>query len=347
MTLVRYLSPGAYPGPRGTPLAIRWLAEAWIERGGRAEIWTGDARRRTPAPVPGRPLVRVRRFGATELSESSGPSVQRLRALQALAKGLLGAEAAVIHAHGPDAAWLCRLLRSKAWVAHRHTDMVREMEHYWPSLRGVARVVGHVLDVGLTSSRYQLSFHAADSIEPLGPVVPDYEIAHVARYRQPPAREPTVVYLGNADSYQELNRVFAAPWPAFVRRLWIVNHAPPRAVQARARDAGFAVHHASTAAEALELASGAWWGVCPRTLAAGYPYKLLSYGMLGLPVLSSRDWPGPVELHRVPSWPELRLEWREPPARTTSRAIRESSKRTLIRLEALYGALSSLLLRPG
>lgn len=345
--LVRFLSPGAYPTQRGTPLAIRWLAEAWAERGGRGEVWTADACRRTLPPVPGRPPVAVRRCGPLALHEAAGPSARRAAALLALGRALRAAKNAVVHAHGPDAAWLCRLFGEPAWVAHLHSDMAREMPSYWPRARRLASLCGHVLDYAAVSAPESVGFSSAGPRITIAPVVPDYEIRHVAKSIRPPSRTPTVVYLGNSDRYQALEALFRVRWPRQVRRRWLVNHPPLAVARHHAESAGFEVIHVESAEQMLTLTADAWWGLCPRCLPAGYPYKLLTFAMLGIPVLASRDWEGPVTVRRVPSWTDLPIDWSRAPERLEAEPIREATRQTLDRLEVLYRRLSSLLPSSG
>ncbi|MEL6546920.1 MAG: hypothetical protein AAFQ82_20000, partial [Myxococcota bacterium] len=171
----------------------------------------------------------------------------------------------------------------------------------------------------------------------LDPVVPSYEVEHVQSLSRPPSEIPTLVYLGNGDRYQGLDRLFAERFPHGVRLRWVANHIPDPELAARARSAGFEIRVANTAHEALALTADAWWGLCPREDASGYPYKLLTYAMLGLPVLGYRPWSGPVEVSVVGRFGEM--EYRGAPARLDCTALHRARERSLERMETLYRSL--------
>ncbi len=349
---VWFVTSGRYPGWRGTPLAIRWLAEAWIEQGHQAEVWTADSEAgETPLNAPSVPTNRT---GQNSIPDAPGPSVSRFLGMVKLSRGLRRAWAAgdvkpILHAHHVDGAWACRAAAgdSNRVVAHLHTRLRDELGSYGlPS--GIAPHLGSVLDRAiLGSARARVAYHAQPGIRRIEPAVPRYEVKRLVDARKEPASEPLVIYLGNADRYQNLDTVlrWVPSWPAGVRLRWVAHEAPSDVLWAKLRALGERVEYAHVADsdEALSVAAPGWWGICPRTLSAGFPFKALTYQGLGLPTIASQHWSSAVNTIESNDWSSVFFSAVEPPLRVSAASLDRARESSLLILKSLYLRLSAFL----
>lgn len=352
---VWYISPGRYLGFDGTSLAIRWLAEAWVDYGGRSVVWTANNQRSEITEAEGRPPIECQRVGHATLPATSGPSWQRAAALPKLAwilrrHWIRARRIPILHGHHVDGAWIARLVAGKTgrFINHMHTELRDELATYfpyWPTCLG--RYLGARLDaeIGRGAKTY-LSYHDRPGATSLGPAIPRYELERMRRYRQTPSTTPLLAYLGNDDAYQNLKELWreASQWPSWVRLRWVTHTRPRHETMRDFAQLGprAELRWVDSVEGALKAIAPAWWGLCPRRLDAGLPYKALTYAGLGLPTLSLLPWKGLPGVHRVKRFDAIfdpATTWRKAPARVSISQLAEQSSVTLKRLETIYRRL--------
>lgn len=303
-----------FPARQGTQVYVRECAEALVARGHEvglvcygfgegAEIFDARASFRVlrAARVPGHAKV------------SAGPSWEKpladfgvlWRAWQEASSGRYD----LIHAHnyeGALAGWAAARLSGLPWVYHAHNTMGDELETYFEGAleRGLARGLGEILDRAvprLADGGLSVSRAALARLERLGSappkmvyVPPAVEVPEAWLAGEAPEPVWDLVYVGNLDGYQGLERLWGA-LALLQARGWggkcaVVTAEPAAKLQALVAPSGVGerVEH---------VPHGAWeeaWGqlrrgrvaVLPREVASGFPIKLLVYIKAGRPVVA-------------------------------------------------------------
>ncbi|MEM6531297.1 MAG: glycosyltransferase [Myxococcota bacterium] len=334
---VWFVAPGRFPDTRGTPLSIRWLAEAWAESGASSTVFTSGS---PPEPAPSVPGVEVRRCGAPA-DPRPGLRLSRLtstlRVAGALRRALKKNNNVVLHGHHVDGALAARLAAGVSGVptvTQVHTRLSEELVRYSEGNSALKSCLGHVLDSVHFLSARQIVFNVTDlpgAIQ-IPPVVPQREILRIETCRSSPSSHPSAVYIGNPDGYQNLESLvrLAAQNPGL--RVRCISHHAPTNAQWHAFRGRIEWLQTESVDVLLTEAARAWWGVCPRELFAGYPYKALSYVGLGLPTLAVHDWGQPVAWAPI----ERTLGLSSPPARVPAGALGRARLAGLEQLREVY-----------
>lgn len=289
-----------FPAPLGSQLYAGALCRALARRGHHVTLACYGA---GAGPGPeGVELVRGRRVPGGDF-RASGPHWSRLAHDLALGRALRRAHRArrfdVVHAHNVEAPVIARAALPRVPLIYgQHTAMAEELPAWFP-LRG-ARRLGAAVDAlvpRLSTASVALSEAGLPSLPtgsllaPPGVDLEELDGADAARAR---ARyrldgRPWVVYAGNADPYQDLDRWLiamrdlpeagallvtggeAAPWEALGARLGLADR--------------LVVHGGADFRSQLDALAAATAAVIPRRACAGFPMKLLNQLGLGVPTV--------------------------------------------------------------
>jgi len=300
---------GPFPSHQGTQAYLAQLLRAQVRQGHRVSLrcWSGGV-----GPVP--PGVEVRRLPARPGSErlKSGPHPSRaplaLDLLRAVRRDLRQ-PFDLVHAHHVEAPLLARLVGARPLIHHLHTALSEELPTY-----GVpgGRLVGAALDracVRLAHGTLALSERGASLARRWGarralsvpPGLPEVR-GHADRARERfDLPEHVIVYTGNLDAYQELDRLVRAAASHDLPVL-VVTGDDPASLLRQARQAGahrLRAIRTRALADHLDLLAAATVSVVPRSRLAGVPIKLLNSLAVGTPgvvVQGAVDaWPGVVQ----------------------------------------------------
>lgn len=274
---------------------------------------------RVGPPADARPGIRLSRM------------VSMARVTRAVRDALFEAEPSpVLHGHHVDGALACRLASmglEVARVAHAHTALRQEFDSHLSCL-------GHVLDRSHLLNDFRVAYTSTDCPKSIlvPPVVPLRECLRLESCRTEPDALPTAVYLGNPDAYQNLVGLvgFARTNPE-VQVGVLSHHSPDNETWSRLR-AFVSWRKLESVDELLGTAASAWWGLCPRRVFSGYPFKAVTYTGLGLPTLAPHDWGPPAEWHDI----AMPLETRSPPPRIPTGRLRVVSVDAIARLKNVY-----------
>ena len=301
---------GPFPTHQGTQAYLRQLLSAQAARGHTVVLrcWAGG----TGSDPDG---VDVRRLpdlpGARRLQ--SGPHPSRAPLALALLRALrrdLRQGFDLVHAHHTEAPLLAaavsRMGRRTPIVHHLHTSLAEELPAY--GVPGGA-ALGGVLDracVRAADGTLALSTRGADLARRWGaaralcvpPGLPAVA-ADAARGREVfSLHEPHIVYSGNLDAYQDLDRLVAAAAEHDLPVL-VLTGDPPGALLRDARERGarrLRAVQTRVLADHLDALAAAAVSVVPRARLAGAPIKLLNSLAVGTPVVVVRGavdpWPG-------------------------------------------------------
>lgn len=333
-----FVAPGRFPGKRGTPLSIEWTARAWQEGGGRCVIWTSRS------SDVAHTALRVRRSGIAS-SEHPGPSASRLYNTLSVARSIRKAlrsalHPLVLHAHGADGALAAHLATANRfarrplapWIGQAHTRLEDEFCAYVPG--PIGRHVGALLDRAVATAPAVAAYRRSDSLHPrkttvVPPIVPTEECQALLSLRADPSKDPSAVYLGNPDRYQALSILKKK---ASQLRIDVVSHHGPGNRLWRELRGHLTWHQVESVSDALKLAATAWWGLVPRRLYTGYPFKAVNYTGLGLPTLAFHDWglPAHWQLWNQP------LDLSAPPERLPIERLLNTSRASIEVLASLY-----------
>ena len=264
---------------------------------------------RTPAWVPSRKL-------------RAGPSLWKPLLDALLALRLLGVcrreRIEVIHAVNYEAAFVgaaARLFLRVPVVYHAHGLLAMELPNYFdrPAARRLAATAGRIIErlllrcaqaiVTLTEHDAAYLRARARSSPAVTTIRPGIAVpADDAAAPTPPVEAPPVfVYAGNLDRYQGLDVVLAAFARVVLRfpgaRLVVTtsSDAAPLAAQAARLGIGgrVTVLAGLPFAETTAAIRAATIALVPRSVAYGFPIKLLNYMALGVPViLCCREYDG-------------------------------------------------------
>lgn len=299
---IAMVSPGPFPGPRGSQVLVRELAESLTALGHTVHLIAYGAGNESPAGS----RLHVHRTPAF-LGGSSvfGPHpwrlVLNLFLLCTLYRVVRAHGVHVIHAHNYEApilAYVIRALLGTPVVYHAHNLLGDELALYFrgPRRRRLAALFGGLLDrlvprradgvVALSevmAEGLRDSGVAAERLEVVPPGV--HALAGRRPWHEPEPMRKSVVYAGNLDPYQDIAVLIEAI--ATARRedpeiqLDVVTHWPSAQLDRRVRELGLEqavrirVVHSYERVQAL--LSQADLLVCPRSSWSGFPIKLLNY----------------------------------------------------------------------
>lgn len=296
---VLHLACCPFPSPQGTQVYVAGLARAQALAGHRVTV-LAYGHGLGPAPrgvelLPGPSLPGYRRL-------RSGPDPLKPALDLALARRLCRLRADVVHAHGHEAMAVAALSSPAPVVGTWHACWAEELPTYAPSaLAPALRSAGGLADrAAPRACRALVTLSTgARPAHPrwvhLPPGIHPEDLVQAA-----PRGEPTVVYAGNPDAYQELWRLVRAVELAGLR-LRVVSAAGARAW---ARWLGPLGSRAElVVAPGWEQARAAiaecHMACVPRSVCAGFPMKVLNFLGMGLPVAAvgqaAVPWAGVVQ----------------------------------------------------
>lgn len=314
---ILHVYAGPFPSHQGTQVYLAGLLGAQASLGHEVHLrcWGGGV-----GPVPGG--VRVRRL-ARGSSLRSGPSLARAPLAWALHRALqrdLREPFDVLHLHHVEAPFLGRGARAPVRVHHLHTALSEELPAYGAAagrsamawLGGVAdralvRCADATLALSPRGARLARRWGArraawvAPGVEEVSPIDPDRARAALG------LRDgPWMVYAGNLDGYQRIDRLLALA-ARTGHPLLVVTGSPLGALLREAARCGVrpdrlrAIHTRDHAVVQQAIAAGAV-GVIPRTRCAGFPMKALNFLAQGRPVIvdaaAMAEHPGVIRVER-------------------------------------------------
>lgn len=299
---------GPFPSHQGTQAAIAQRLAAQAARGHRVTLrcWSGGQ----GEPPTGVEIRRLKPMpGADRMS--SGPHPSRARLALALARAVrrdLREGFDIVHAHHVEAPILARLRGARPLIHHVHTSLAEELPMYggdavamrgagWLLDRACARAADGTLALSERGARLARRWGArlALSVPPGIPVIE----ADPRRAREAfDLSGEEIVYTGNLDAYQELDRLIEAAARFDLPVLIATGDDPTELVQrGRARGAHrLRALRTRDFADHRDLLAAARLSVVPRARCAGVPVKLLNALAVGTPVVVIRGavdaWPG-------------------------------------------------------
>ncbi len=229
----------------------------------------------------------------------SGPHPAKLLLDAAIFRRLMTIKADLFHAHNYEAALICHLvgrIRGIPVVYDAHGILSEELPTYFAEeaawSRALAAELGGRVDRLLAGVDGVIAISAegerrlrelgAQKIWRIPPGVEpgEYQGVDVCK-----AEQPTVVYAGNPDNYQDLPILFEAMRLLPDVRLRILSHSPDW----RLPSGVFAdIQQVKSWEDARRGIASAWVAALPRRRCPGFPIKLLNYLGLGLPTVISR-----------------------------------------------------------
>ncbi|MFT6817179.1 MAG: D-inositol-3-phosphate glycosyltransferase [Myxococcota bacterium] len=255
-------------------------------------------------------LVRARKVPGGDFARS-GPHWSRVVQDALLARAVSRIPAVdIVHGHNVEGPLVARLARVSCPIVYgQHTAMAEELPQWFPlpGVRQIGRIVDAVLPA-VSDASIALSYSGVQTLSgmtamsPPGVHLADLAGADPERSRRRYGLDPRpwVIYAGNTDPYQDLDRLFEAmtqvpsagllvvtgndaePWLALGRRLGISED--------RLRVVGGATF--SDMKDALAASTVA---VCPRRLCRGFPIKLLNQLGLGVPTVCAPGSARPID----------------------------------------------------
>lgn len=306
-----------FPSPQGTQAAISSMLYALTAAGEDARLLTYAHGAPTPEPPPFEVMRATERWPYRSLR--SGPSLHKLAANLALAKGLEHAtkvwRPTLLVAHHVEAAALSLMSGTAPCVFFAHTDLAAELPSYAASvLSPLLKRCGGSLDRELVrrcAAVAAVSPWLAERLRehaPAGRVryvpVPWTVALPIAPEERQRARgelglratEEVLGYAGNLDAYQG--------WPALIEllaqlrakgrsvRLLVATSSAPEPLWAEAGRAGVAAQLAvlplSTEADRRRVHAAIELALVPRRVSGGVSIKLLDALSRGVPCVASR-----------------------------------------------------------
>lgn len=310
---VVHVAPMPFPAPWGSQVFVGRMAQALARRGHDVVVacYSGGEE----APLDGVRVVRGTRVPGGDFSRS-GPHWSRPLQDLALSRAIYRLDGVdVFHAHNVEGPLVTRLARVRAPVVYgQHTAMGEELAQWFPlpGVRWLGRAVDwltpRLADTSLALSRSGMAtLPTGSSLCPPGVDLDDLAGADAERARRAWSlgEGPWVVYAGNTDPYQEIDRLVRAMVDVPEAGLLVVGSGPAAPWRELAREVGLpesrvrVVGEASFAQMKDALAVGAV-GVCPRRLCRGFPIKLLNQLGLGLPTVCAPGSARPIDGVVVP-----------------------------------------------
>jgi glycosyltransferase involved in cell wall biosynthesis len=297
---VLHVYAGPFPSPQGTQVYLRGLMDGQVRLGFDVHLrcWGGAGSGTSPEGV------RVRRI-ARGRSLRSGPSWERVPAAWELRRALsddLQEPWDAVHLHHTEATlFLPREFRGLS-VYHLHTSLHEELPSYGGVFRAFGALVGGALDRRLARSAdgiIALSPRGAEIAARAGArrvavVTPGVETfrstSSMALERR---RDPWLVYAGNLDAYQEMDRLLSLVRRANANLLIVTDAGAPglwaRVDRERLPRAAVRVVRATDPRDVMRHVARADVGVLARRRCAGFPMKVLNYLASGLPVVAFEE----------------------------------------------------------
>lgn len=317
---VLFVAAFPFPGPHGGPVYAAGLAQALARRGHRVAFVTGPDGT-GPAPE-GVDLLRVPRLPGAPRVTGSGPHWTRVwndvGLVRAVRRQLRRRAIDIVHAHHVEATLLARAAlgrKGPPLVQSVHASLADELPQWFPGLRGAGRL-GAALDRrALAAADCNLAISASGKawldrlgvpaeVVPPGVDIHDLIGGHAKRARAAwELRGDVVVYTGNTDPYQELDRLVEA-MAATTATLLVVTVDPTAPLEALADRVGLPRERrrfvqSASFQDAKDAIAAANLFVVPRTKCAGFPMKLLNALGAGVPAVvaasAGLEAPGCVE----------------------------------------------------
>lgn len=249
-------------------------------------------------------------------SQRSGPHPAKLLLDGALFQRLMVADADLFHAHNYEAALICGTvgrIRGIPALYDAHGILSEELPTYFPSgarwRRRAAAWVGAAVDRRLAELDGVIAISAEGErrLRQLGArrlwrIPPGVEPGEYAGGIPPRAAQPTVVYAGNPDAYQDLPILYEAMHRLPGLRLRLVTHTRDWQLPAFLQPELCLVQSWEEARAAI---ASAWVAALPRRSCPGFPIKLLNYLGLGVPTVishgSAQGLPGEIPVEPQPA----------------------------------------------
>ncbi len=296
-----------FPATFGSQVYVGHLCAALVRSGVRVHLACYSGSGEGPEGVT---LVRARKVPGGGFTRS-GPHWSRLAQDALLARAVSKVPGLdIVHGHNVEGPLVARLARVSCPVVYgQHTAMAEELQQWFP-FRGV-RHVGRLVDAvvpAVSDASIALSHGGVETLSGMTAVSPpgvrlaDLEGAEPqrARLRYGLDSRPWVVYAGNTDPYQDLDRLFEAMTLVPLAGLLVVTGNDPEPWSALGRRLGLG-------AERLRVVGGAGFSdmkdalaastvaVCPRRLCRGFPIKLLNQLGLGVPTVCAPGSARPID----------------------------------------------------
>lgn len=317
---VLFVASFPFPGPHGGPVYAAGLARSLARRGHDVVFVTGPGGE-GPAPE-GVDLVRVPHLPGVSAERGSGPHASRvwtdLGLWRAVRRLVDRRRIEVVHAHHAEATLVARAAigRPMPLVQSVHAALADELPQWFPGRRG-ARRLGHAIDrlaVRAADVNIALSPAGLRHLQALGAastalIPPGVDLMEVAggdptrAKRRWDLRGEVVVYTGNLDPYQEVERLVRAV-ADLEATLLVVTVDDPAALERLADEVGLPPARrrfvrSADFQDAKDAIAAASVFVVPRSACAGFPMKLLNALGAGVPAVVSAtaglDAPGAVE----------------------------------------------------
>jgi glycosyltransferase involved in cell wall biosynthesis len=301
-----------YPAPFGTQVLTKEICESLSDRGHDVHLVTYPVGAGKPAS-PGYTIHRCSTLpGYSKLTPgpSAGKALLDWFLYVKLLRTARNLKPDIIHAHNYEAGILSVWAGRRSGVPvvyHMHGLLAEELPYYWrlsrtirPFAKSIDRYLlrnaDHVICNSDEESRGVTDRGAnAGTLAVVRPSVDLSLFEDVGKSRA--AGQPVVFYSGNLDSYQGVEHLIGA-FSKVARymsnlTLRIVTISAINKAKSVAEKMGLSprvefVRPRNFAAE-VEMLRDAWVCVCPRTLASGYPMKVLNYMAASRPVVVSES----------------------------------------------------------
>jgi 1,2-diacylglycerol 3-alpha-glucosyltransferase len=308
---IAMVAPGPFPGPRGSQVLVRGLAESLVALGHTVHVVAYGGGEETEE-IPGLHIHRTPAFlgGASSYGPHPWRVVLNLFLLARLYQVVRRHRVDLIHAHNyeaPALSYFVRFLLGIPVVYHAHNLMGDELAYYFesPLARWLARLLGEQLDRSVPRRADRvvaLSNAMADELRANGVAAERIEVIPPGVFPpegdEGPAEDPypgvkLIAYAGNLDPYQDVLTLIRAmgllAGAEAKLMLVLITHTACREVEGQIRALGLEEHVRVVVADGFAavrtLLRRADVLVCPRASWSGFPIKLLNYMAAGRPMV--------------------------------------------------------------